>query len=113
MLLIGDSAEWNKGVINGSAQNFARILMESPANIMTPTCFANTVKDKLNNCGMRIFLPLEFIINLQIFLFKGTTGEVNVEIFDRSWIESENMNAFLSVTNGSDEEPRFLKITYK
>jgi aminopeptidase len=39
-----NNADWERGKILASAQNFARILMENPANLMTPTIFVETVK---------------------------------------------------------------------
>lgn len=38
--------EWKKGMLLAEAQNFARMLAEAPANKMTPTIFAETVKEK-------------------------------------------------------------------
>ena len=40
-------SKWSRGCILGSAQNFARELMESPANHMTPTMFVEAVSNKL------------------------------------------------------------------
>ena len=39
--------KWDRGCILGSTQNFARELMESPANHMTPTMFVEAVSNKL------------------------------------------------------------------
>ena len=44
-------SKWDRGCILGTAQNFARELMESPANHMTPTMFVEAVSNKLG--GMR------------------------------------------------------------
>ena len=38
--------EWSGGLVLGSAQNFARELMEMPANLMTPTLFVEAVKER-------------------------------------------------------------------
>ena len=62
--------------------------METPANLMTPTIFCETVIEMLEPLG------------------------VKCETFDKSWIEQERMGAFLSVAKGSDEEPKFLKLEY-
>jgi cytosol aminopeptidase len=35
-----NSDGWKRGVIKASAQNFARRLMDTPSNLMTPTKFA-------------------------------------------------------------------------
>nr|CAB3263381.1 cytosol aminopeptidase [Phallusia mammillata] len=80
---------WDEGKVYAECQNFARHLMESPSNLMTPSLFADTV--------------------LHAFEKENCT----VEIFEQDWIEKQNMQAFLSVAKGSAEEPRFMKITYK
>ncbi|ESO98387.1 hypothetical protein LOTGIDRAFT_231435 [Lottia gigantea] len=80
---------WKKGVILGNSQNFARLLMETPANKMTPSIFANTVQNRL-----------------------GTESGVSVQIRDKYWAESKKMDAFLSVSQGSDQPPVFLEIDY-
>ncbi|KAK0500947.1 hypothetical protein EDD18DRAFT_1146702 [Armillaria luteobubalina] len=38
------SKEWDHGVVYAESQNFARTLMEMPANIVTPTAFTERVK---------------------------------------------------------------------
>merc|ERR1711935_278767 len=47
------SAEWDAGVNNAMAQNFARVLMETPANLMTPTIFCETVTAQLEPLGVK------------------------------------------------------------
>uniref|UniRef100_A0A8C2EF49 Cytosol aminopeptidase n=1 Tax=Cyprinus carpio TaxID=7962 RepID=A0A8C2EF49_CYPCA len=86
-----DSAAWKKGVLYGDGQNLARQLMEAPANHITPTAFANTIEQKLS----------PFAHN------------VAVHKRSQSWIESEQMGAFLSVSKGSEEPPVFLELHYK
>lgn len=66
--------DWKKGVIKADAQNLARLLMETPANHMTPTIFADTVKTKLENL------------------------DVKVDVHERDWIEKQGMFSFLSVS---------------
>ena len=39
--------QWSRGCILGSAQNFARDLMETPSNHMTPTMFVEAVNSKI------------------------------------------------------------------
>lgn len=63
-------------------------LMDTPANQMTPTLFAEAVKENL--------IPLG----------------VKVEVRDRKWAESMKMGSFLSVARGSNEPPVFLEISY-
>ncbi|XP_056622510.1 cytosol aminopeptidase isoform X1 [Triplophysa dalaica] len=86
-----DSASWQKGVLYGEGQNLARRLMEAPANYMTPTVFADTIEQKLSPFADR----------------------VTVHKRPQSWIESEQMGAFLSVSKGSEEPPVFLELHYK
>lgn len=43
----GAQESWEMGRIHSEAQNLARILMETPANLMTPTIFAETASEKL------------------------------------------------------------------
>lgn len=43
------SKDWRRGVILGEGQNLARHLMETPANHMTPTKFAEIAEQKLGS----------------------------------------------------------------
>ncbi|XP_077290823.1 cytosol aminopeptidase-like [Arctopsyche grandis] len=81
--------EWNTGVTAAKSQNFARDLMETPANLMTPTIFAETVANELEKLNVKI------------------------TIRDQKWAEDKKMFSFLSVARGSDEPPKFLEIAYK
>ncbi|GLV41751.1 Sperm-Leucylaminopeptidase 7 [Carabus blaptoides fortunei] len=83
-----EQCNWNRGLIKAASQNLARRLMETPANKMTPTIFANTAKEHLSKHG------------------------VQVEIRDQSWAESMKMGGFLSVTRGTLEPPKFLEMHY-
>lgn len=84
-----ETVEWKKGVVYGNGQNFCKALMETPANLLTPTVFCETVKEKY-------------------------AGLSNVELIvhDEEWAQKEKMNLFLSVTAGSSEPAKFLEITY-
>lgn len=82
------SKEWNSGFVLANTQNWSRTLMDTPANLMTPTIFAQNVKDRLVPLG------------------------VNVEAHNREWAEQQGMGSYLSVANGSAEPPVFLEITY-
>ncbi|KAF7686780.1 cytosol aminopeptidase [Silurus meridionalis] len=86
----GNDEAWAKGVLYGEGQNLARRLMEAPANHVTPTVFADTIEQKL-------------------FPF---SDKVIVHKRNKSWIESEQMGAFLSVSKGSEEPPVFLELHY-
>lgn len=80
--------EWFLGESLASSQNWARFLMDSPANLMTPTIFANDVKKRL------------------------AFANVDVVAHDKKWAEQQQMGSFLSVAQGSAEPPVFLEITY-
>nr|AME15516.1 leucyl aminopeptidase [Actinomucor elegans] len=81
---------WESGQIYGASQNVARMLMTSPANLMTPKLFAEEVA----------------------YLLAGLEN-VEVIVRDEEWAARQNMNAFLSVSKGSAEPLRFLEIHYK
>jgi aminopeptidase len=85
-----NSKEWDTGVVYANAQNFARTLMELPANMMTPTAFTEHVKAQF-------------------------AGIPNVEIIvrDEAWAEQMGMRTFLSVTKGTSEPAKLLEIHYK
>ncbi|ORX94250.1 cytosol aminopeptidase [Basidiobolus meristosporus CBS 931.73] len=85
-----ESSAWKNGLACSEAQNFARILAETPANHMTPRLFADQVASKLS--------PLE---------------NVEVIVRDGEWAEEMKMGAFLSVTRGSAAPPRFVEIHYR
>lgn len=87
----GDQEAWQKGVLFANGQNLARRLMESPANEMTPTKFAQIIEKNL----------------------KSANTKTEVHIRPKSWIEEQEMGSFLSVAKGSDEPPVFLEIHYK
>ncbi|GAB1289633.1 Cytosol aminopeptidase [Apodemus speciosus] len=86
----GDLEAWEKGVLFASGQNLARQLMESPANEMTPTRFAEIIEKNL----------------------KSASSKTEVHIRPKSWIEEQEMGSFLSVAKGSEEPPVFLEIHY-
>lgn len=81
-------SKWNRGVILADGQNLARRLMETPANLMTPTIFSETVA--------KIAEPLG----------------IKVVIRDQEWAKSKKMGSFLSVAQGSDQPPKFLELHY-
>ncbi|KAI7893329.1 cytosol aminopeptidase family, catalytic domain-containing protein [Mucor mucedo] len=81
---------WEMGQIYGASQNVARMLMTSPANLMTPKLFAEEVA----------------------YLLAGLEN-VDIEVHDEDWVTRQNMNAFLSVSKGSEEPLRFMEIHYK
>ncbi|XP_012220482.1 cytosol aminopeptidase [Linepithema humile] len=82
-------AEWRAGIVKAKAQNWARELADTPANLMTPTIFSQRVSEVLTHLG------------------------VDVQVRDRKWAEQKKMGSFLSVARGSIEPPKFLEINYK
>ncbi|XP_041839469.1 cytosol aminopeptidase [Melanotaenia boesemani] len=85
-----DAEGWEKGVVYAEGQNLARLLMEAPANHITPTAFANTIEEKLAPYSDRV------AINKR----------------SQAWIQEQKMGAFLSVSKGSEEPPVFLELHY-
>ena len=73
-------------IMNGS--NLTRDLGNLPGNICTPTYLANTAKKM------------------------ATEFKMDVEVLDRKQIEALKMGSFLSVTNGSDEPPKFIVLKH-
>lgn len=69
--------------------NFSRNLGDMPGNLMTPKILA----EKTQNA------------------FKGTS--VKVQVWDKARIKKEKMGGLLGVSNGSDQEPRFIIMDYK
>lgn len=84
-----DCDKWQDGKIKAQAQNIARRLQNMPANILTPTYFAEYTKSILNKVNI-----------------------TKIQIYDKKWIEQQKMFAFLSVSKGSAEEPKFMEIHY-
>jgi len=80
--------EWVHGLRLGNAQNFARELMECPANHLTPSLFVAEVLKQMEN------LPVEITSR------------------DEDWARSQGMGAFLSVARGSAEPLKFLEMSY-
>ncbi|KAJ9585780.1 hypothetical protein L9F63_002417 [Diploptera punctata] len=83
-----DYTGWHIGLEKAAAQNLARQFTDTPANLMTPTYFAQNAVEVLCKSG------------------------INVEVKVRGWAETQKMGAFLSVAKGSCEPPIFLEISY-
>ncbi|KAI0268596.1 leucine aminopeptidase [Gloeopeniophorella convolvens] len=83
------SKEWDAGVVYAEAQNLARTLMELPANMLTPTAFAERVKAEFAD-----------VPNTQI------------TVHDEEWAAEKRMRTFLSVTKGTAEPAKFVEIHY-
>ncbi|KAK2151631.1 hypothetical protein LSH36_356g02008 [Paralvinella palmiformis] len=80
---------WSRGTTLAEGQLLAKYMMEAPANVMTPTKFAEVASEKL-----------------------GKLDKVKVYIRDKAWAEEKKMGSFLSVTKGSSEPPKFVEIHY-
>jgi leucyl aminopeptidase len=75
--------------ILGEGVNFARWLGDCPGNFMNPTQLATEAKNAA----------------------KGT--KMKVTIWDKARIAKEKMDSLIGVSNGSDQEPRFIIMEYK
>ena len=80
---------WDIGTIMAEGQNCVRRLGMTPANLLTPLLFVEEAK--------KILEGLE---------------NVRFIAHDADWARKKGMNLFLSVSQGSDNEPRFLEIHY-
>lgn len=83
-----DWTGWQIGLQKAAAQNLARQLTDTPANLMTPTSFAQNAVEVLCKSG------------------------VNVEVKVKGWAETQQMNAYLAAAKGSCEPPIFLELSY-
>ncbi|XP_017077502.1 cytosol aminopeptidase [Drosophila eugracilis] len=84
----GDRDAWVRGLFKAESQNLARRLSDTPANMMTPSIFAQAAVDALCPCG------------------------VSVEVRSMDWIEDMNLNSFLMIAKGSCEPPLLLECSY-
>lgn len=80
---------WQIGQEKAAAQNLARQLMETPANLLTPTVFALSVQEVLAKAG------------------------VDVVVRTRKWAKHRRLNTFLAVSSGSCQQPIFLEVSYE
>lgn len=60
-MLSADSVAWERGVVYAEGQNLARLLMEAPANHITPTAFANTIEEKLAPHAEHVTINKRFV----------------------------------------------------
>ncbi|EPQ26995.1 uncharacterized protein PFL1_05631 [Pseudozyma flocculosa PF-1] len=81
---------WHTGEVYAKAQNWARELKETPANLMTPTIF-----------GQRVTAAFKNLPNTQVI------------VHDEDWAREQKMGSFLSVAAGTDEPAKFVEIHYK
>lgn len=89
-----DANKARKGVERGieisHGVELARNLVNTPAIDMTPTKLAEAAEEIAN-----------------------TSKGVRVKIYDREWCQKKNMNSYLAVAQGSEEEPKFIHLVYK
>ncbi len=69
--------------------NFARYLGDCPGNFMTPDQLGKEAKESARNTKMK------------------------VTVWDKARIAKEKMDSLIGVSNGSDQEPRFIIMEYK
>ncbi len=77
------------GMILAESVNFSRRLGDLPGNLMTPKILAETVAEAV----------------------KGT--KIKATVWDKARIKKEKMGGLLGVSQGSDQEPRFIILEYK
>ena len=85
-----DVEEVESGRVRGVAQNAARDLQNTPANVATPTWLAERAREVAD-----------------------AHDSLALEVWDREQIESAGMGAFASVARGSYEEPRLIVLRYE
>lgn len=84
-----DVDAWSRGFCIANMQNVCRRLQELPSNILTPTRFSIECQQLCEPLGIKVV------------------------VHDRKWAEEKKMNAFLSVNNGSQDEPcKFVELHY-
>lgn len=80
---------FNEAHIIAETVNFSRRLGDMPGNLMNPTILADTV----------------------VAATKGTG--IKATVWDKARIAKEKMGGLIGVSNGSDQEPRFIILEYK
>lgn len=80
---------WETGRIMAEATMLSRDLVNEPAISMTPSFLADCAKD-----------------------IAKSSKNIRVKILDKDRAAKMGMNAFLGVAAGSDEEPKFIHLTY-
>jgi leucyl aminopeptidase len=78
-----------RGRIVAEAANRARDMVNEPGNFMTPTNMAETARQLAKEYGL------------------------GIEVFDREKMEELGMGGLLGVSQGSQQPPRFIVLTYK
>lgn len=81
---------WQFGKSLAQGTILARDLVNEPAGIMTPTFLADTAKN-----------------------IAKKSKNISIKVFDKPKISQLKMNAYLSIAQGSPEEPKFIHLIYK
>lgn len=89
---VKENEDWNRGMVLAKAQNIARDLANTPANLMTPSLFAQAAAN--------------------LFLQREVHGFVQLHIRNKNWLQDQRMGGVLAVAQGSEEPPAFLEIIY-
>lgn len=84
-----NSEKYQKIIKIAHLQNVARFLGDTPANLMTPSLFVDYAQE----------------------IFKG--DNVEIQAYSKEFMEKNQMNLILSVSQGSVQEPKLLSIKYK
>ncbi|UOF00565.1 leucyl aminopeptidase [Bdellovibrio reynosensis] len=82
-------AAFQEGVILATCTNFSRRLGDLPGNLMTPTILADSAVEAAKGTGIKM------------------------TVWDKARIKKEKMGGLLGVSQGSDQEPRFIIMEYK
>ncbi|KAI9026767.1 cytosol aminopeptidase family, catalytic domain-containing protein [Hyaloraphidium curvatum] len=83
-----EAKAWERGLVLADAQNLARTLAETPANLMTPTIFCERAVAALAD------------------------PKITVHVRGPEWIEEKKMGLFKSVGQGSSQPQRLLEVHY-
>lgn len=78
-----------RGEVFAKATNYARDLINEPANVITPTALAGEARKIAAGTGLLC------------------------QVFERNDLKRMGMGAFLAVAQGSDEPPAMIKLTYR
>ena len=81
---------WQTGEVYARAQNWARELADTPANLLTPTMLAERIVSAFKN-----------------------VPNTSVAVHDADWAREQRMNLFLSVAQGSEQPCKFVEIKYQ
>jgi cytosol aminopeptidase len=87
---ISDAAEITRGIMVGNAQNFARFLADTPANLMHPSYFVEYARSYLRE-----------------------REGITLQAYDEAFMKINGMNLLLSVAQGSAQPPRLLTVQYR